>query len=183
MPKKRRIVESIEKIKTNSRLLPQDVAFLDQEIERRKLIDPYSATKSEILHDALKALARNGAGPLSDTVREVFWITGPDAVCTFLSEGWLRLTGRHFEDAIGDGWEQSIHPDDLPILKAVFLDAQDKQKPFSVTYRLRMADGSYVWIDCQAMPHVSDGGVFLGFIGAGRRMPARAAAAGAPLVA
>lgn len=46
------------KIKQNFGLLAEDVEFLNQVLKERRISDPFGASKSQIMHDALMAYKR-----------------------------------------------------------------------------------------------------------------------------
>jgi len=35
---------------------------------------------------------------------------------TYFNKTWLEYTGQNFEEAIGNGWNSVIHPDDLHLV-------------------------------------------------------------------
>lgn len=47
------------KIKQNFGLLAEDIEFLDQVLQERRITDPYGASKSQIMHDALMLYKRH----------------------------------------------------------------------------------------------------------------------------
>src|SRR5688572_2706642 len=76
----------------------------------------------------------------------MIWAAGPDGACTFLNRRWLEFTGRTLEEALGSGWFEGIHPDDREESERIFARAFADQRPFSMEYRLRSADGSFRWV-------------------------------------
>src|SRR5688572_20467210 len=51
---------------------------------------------------------------VTDTIPQLAWATEPDGATTFFNKGWREYTGLDVEALLGDGWLQSIHPDDAP---------------------------------------------------------------------
>lgn len=49
----------LPKIKQNFGLLPEDIQFLEEVAKKRRITDPFTASKSAILHDALNLLRRH----------------------------------------------------------------------------------------------------------------------------
>lgn len=47
-------------------------------------------------------------------------------------------------------WFDHVHPDDLPAVEELDRATNETGEPFAAEYRLRRADGSYVWIEDQA---------------------------------
>ena len=102
---------------------------------------------------------------LTDTVPVIIWITKPDGSCSYLNQHWYDYTGQTSEEAEGFGWLSATHPDDKDAAGKIFMDANEKQKPFSLLYRLRSKDGDYRWCKDSGSPKFSTDGVFEGFVG------------------
>lgn len=95
----------------------------------------------------------------------MLWRARPDLSCEYLSRQWLDYTGCSEEQALGDGWSRSLHPEDLARWLDTCLRAFDAREAFEVEYRLRRRDGEYRWVLDRGQPRYSRDGVFLGFVG------------------
>ena len=104
---------------------------------------------------------------LADTAPVMIWMSGPDGRGNYFNQRWLDFTGRPPEAEAGDGWIESVHPEDTAQWVAGFQRAFDACEPFTAEYRLRHRDGQYRWILAHAIPRLSAGGEFLGYIGSG----------------
>ena len=102
---------------------------------------------------------------LADAAPAILWVTGTDASCVYLSQGWYEYTGQQPESALGFGWLDAIHPDDRDQAGSVFMEANARKQPFSLDYRLRRADGEYRWAIDAGRPRFADDGSFLGYVG------------------
>ncbi len=102
---------------------------------------------------------------MADNVPVMIWITRADGYCTYLNEQWYAYTGQQQEQALGSGWLDATHPEDAPMTTALFLEANDKQAPFSLRYRLRGQNGTYRWFMDRALPKFSPSGTFEGYVG------------------
>jgi PAS domain S-box-containing protein len=106
---------------------------------------------------------------LNETVAEplpvMLWRARPDMSCEYLSQQWLEFTGFAEEQALGDGWSRSIHPEDLARWLDTCLHSFDAREPFEIEYRMRRRDGEYRWVLDRGLPRYSKDGVFLGFVG------------------
>ncbi|HKD81117.1 MAG TPA: PAS domain S-box protein [Candidatus Angelobacter sp.] len=92
------------------------------------------------------------------------WICNESAKCTYVNKRWLAHTGRPIQEELGDGWLESVHPEDRAGVKKRFLKAFATRSPFELEYRLRNASGQYQWIiDCGAPFYSSEG--FRGYVG------------------
>lgn len=95
----------------------------------------------------------------------LIWRCDAAGACDFFNEGWLQFTGRRFEEESGDGWVQSVHPDDRDHILDTFRRALSRQAPFEAAYRLRRHDGSYRLVVDRATPRHDGFGTFHGFVG------------------
>ena len=95
----------------------------------------------------------------------MIWVAGPDAGCTFFNQRWLDFTGRPMEEQIGNGWAESVHPEDLPGCMSVYLESFALRQEFQLEYRLRRYDGQYRWIYDIGTPLFTKTGAPSGYIG------------------
>ncbi len=102
---------------------------------------------------------------MADHAPVMLWVTDPSSACIYLSKGWYDFTGHTKETGLGHGWLSAVHPDDAKRAEAVFIDANARQAPFRLDYRLRRKDGEYRWAIDSAAPRLGPAGEFLGYIG------------------
>jgi signal transduction histidine kinase len=69
------------------------------------------------------------------------------------------------EQELGNGWTQSVHPEDYDRCLTTYTQSFEARKPFKVEYRLRRHDGEYRWILDHGVPRFSHSRKFLGYIG------------------
>jgi PAS domain S-box-containing protein len=103
---------------------------------------------------------------MDESVPAMVWTARPDMSCEYLSREWLEFTGYSAEQALGDGWSRSVHPEDLARWLDICVRAFDAREPFEIEYRLRRRDGEYRWMLDHGVPRYSPDGVFVGFAGA-----------------
>lgn len=101
---------------------------------------------------------------LIDNIPALLWVTDKDGQCTYINKQWCNYTGTTLEENLGTGWLNSVHPDDLEKSGQIFIDANSKQVPFSLIYRLRSRHGDYRWAIDSGMPKYNNG-VFSGYNG------------------
>ena len=70
----------------------------------------------------------------------------------------LEYTGLTYEECLGSGFLSTIHPNDLPIVKAAWNGARTTGLPLDYEIRLRHHDGSYRWHRSRAAPRHERGG-------------------------
>ena len=102
---------------------------------------------------------------LTDTAPAILWITEPDGHCSYLNKQWYDQTGQTESEAEDFGWLDATHPDDKKEAGRLFLEANEKQIPFSALYRLRHKDGSYRWVIDKGSPRFGPNGEYEGIIG------------------
>jgi PAS domain S-box-containing protein len=96
----------------------------------------------------------------------MIWVTDHRGNCTYLSQEWYDLTGQNPDEALGTGWTEAIHPDDRAVIVGGFAQACARQVEFMLRYRLRRADGTYIWILDAASPSFTPlTHDFVGFLG------------------
>jgi PAS domain S-box-containing protein len=101
-----------------------------------------------------------------DTAPAIVWVTDSEGRCTFLNRRWYDFTGQSEAEALGLGWLDATHPADREAAGRVFLDAAARRAAFRLEYRLRRADGTYIWAIDAGEPRLGADGAFLGHVGA-----------------
>src|SRR5882757_1998274 len=100
---------------------------------------------------------------MADTA--LIWTTDADKLCTYVSQTWLDLTGKIFEEELGNGWADDIHPSDRDARLEAYAHCFDQRSPFTLEYRVRRHDGEYRWLLDRGTPRFASDGTFLGYIG------------------
>jgi PAS domain S-box-containing protein len=103
---------------------------------------------------------------MADAAPVLIWVSGVDKGGMYFNRPWLEFTGRTLEQEVGDGWAESVHPDDLARCWEVYTTHFDARTPFVMEYRLRRHDGEYRWIVDRGVPRFTPDGQFAGYIGA-----------------
>ncbi|HNX22778.1 MAG TPA: PAS domain S-box protein [Spirochaetota bacterium] len=102
---------------------------------------------------------------IANTSPALIWMSGTDKLCTWFNDPWLKFTGRKIEQELGDGWTDSIHPDDKEKSIQEYTAAFDLREPFSLEYRLKRSDGEYRWVLDKGHPKYNELDIFDGYIG------------------
>jgi len=102
---------------------------------------------------------------MADIAPIMIWVTGHDKKCTYVNKQWTDFTGRTLDEEVGDGWAESIHPEDRNRVLDIYASNFDERRPFEMEYRLLRHDGEYRWIYDSGTPRFSADQMFLGFIG------------------
>ncbi|WP_459826627.1 PAS domain S-box protein [Desulfomicrobium salsuginis] len=102
---------------------------------------------------------------LANAGKALIWTSGPDMLCDYFNDTWLKFTGRTMEQELGNGWAEGVHPDDHSRCLEFYVSKFNRREAFEIEYRLRHADGSYRWILDLGNPRYDSEGTFLGYIG------------------
>ncbi|MEP0783024.1 PAS domain S-box protein [Trichocoleus sp. DQ-A1] len=102
---------------------------------------------------------------MADNVPALIWMSDLNYKGTFFNKAWLDFTGRSLEQELGNGWLESVHPDDLRRCLDTYKSAFNTRQPVRVEYRLKRADGNYRWVLDTGIPRFTPDDSFAGYIG------------------
>ncbi len=90
---------------------------------------------------------------LGNSIPQQVWTALPDGSLDYVNERVLEYAERGFEEMVGEGWSELIHPDDLPGCIAAWSAARESGEPYEFEFRLRRAsDASWRWHLARALP-------------------------------
>lgn len=95
----------------------------------------------------------------------MMWFADEHQKCLVVSRSLRNWMGLTMEDLQGDRWREAIHPEDREARAAITTRAFRHREPYLSHYRLRRADGQYVYILQTANPQFNSRGKFYGFVG------------------
>lgn len=104
---------------------------------------------------------------LLDRLPNLIWRTAADGRADYFNRARLAFTGRTLEQERGDGWLDSLHPEDRAGFVAAYRAAIAERRSFTMEYRLRGGDGSYHWISDHGEPVFDPEGRLQAYIGSG----------------
>lgn len=81
----------------------------------------------------------------------------------YFNENWVDFTGKSYDDQVGFGWLEAIHPEDNGFIE-VFKNSFKKRIGIHIEHRLRRYDGIYRWVLSRATPYYDIDGSFGGYI-------------------
>lgn len=80
--------------------------------------------------------------------------------CFYANKKMLELMGMTQEQAQGEGWGASLHPDDLEDVVIAWQNMKDNGTPFKKEYRLKTPEGKVTWVNGAMYPaEVLSGGI------------------------
>ena len=87
-----------------------------------------------------------------------------DGYTTYVNPEWLHLSGLTFEESLGFGWLNAVHPEDRAQLVEKWYSDVQLKKPSVAEYRFVRTDGSIVWVMGNAVTESKDDRI-VGYIG------------------
>lgn len=100
-----------------------------------------------------------------DTVPAQLWTETPEGVVDFVNRRWIDYTGMTLEQAVGWGWKNMVHPDDIERVLSKWRILISEGKPREIEARLRRSDGAYRWFLSRCRPLVDRSGKIRGWYG------------------
>ena len=100
-----------------------------------------------------------------DSIPAAAWRARPDGFTEHINKRWLEYTGISLEQALGWQWLAAVHPDDVPHLRDIWLQALASGKPAEAEARMRRYDGSYRWFLIRVEPSLDETGAVVAWYG------------------
>jgi PAS domain S-box-containing protein len=91
--------------------------------------------------------------------------TDANGVTTYVNPKWSEIAGAPFNEALGDGWLNAVHPDDRERVSKGWQASTKVKKSSSSDYRFVRPDGKIVWVIGQAVPEKNIENQVVGYIG------------------
>ncbi|WP_187291097.1 PAS domain-containing protein [Ancylobacter novellus] len=120
--------------------LTGSASWFANQFARRRLIDDSGAGAERELRNAI------------NTIPAIVWSTSPDGNNDFHNQRLLAYTGVDAATALGMGWVDMLHPEDLERHVAAWRDAVATGTAFECESRLKRSDGQYRWFLARAEP-------------------------------
>lgn len=89
---------------------------------------------------------------------ETPWVANPAGEVIEVGKEWAHLSGQDLAEAVGYGWEASIHPSDLTSVRRSWKKAIRSKSLLDAEFRIRTAPGDYRWFRSRAAPKLDPEG-------------------------
>jgi len=89
-------------------------------------------------------------GELAELTPALLFTLRSSGAVEFLNRRWTEVTARPVGELVRDGWRTIVPLEDLPKIRDVWLRSARSGMPFSTELRVRVADGSYRWLQVLA---------------------------------
>ncbi|MBD1826734.1 EAL domain-containing protein [Microcoleus sp. FACHB-61] len=84
--------------------------------------------------------------------------------CLYVNQRFLEMAGLTAPKALGEGWAQSLHPEDRDRVLSQWYSAVKEKLPCKLEYRFCNGDFT-TWVFWQAVPEIAKNGEVLGYLG------------------
>ena len=85
--------------------------------------------------------------------------------CTYVNERYCQITGLTVSTALGQGWQQGLHPEDRGRVVADWEHCVQQHGFSHLEYRYRRSDGEETWVYGQAVAERDAHGQVVGYVG------------------
>jgi PAS domain S-box-containing protein len=89
---------------------------------------------------------------VANLVPDLLWDSEPDGATNWYNQRWLEYTGQSFDEAIGWGWVEAIHPEDRERSAQRYQEVVARGEPLQQEHRIRRYDGVYRWFVVSTLP-------------------------------
>jgi PAS domain S-box-containing protein len=89
---------------------------------------------------------------LAEIMPQLVWTTTPDGRVDWCNRRWYEATGMTFEETMGTGFFNAVHPDDRAKAQAEWEAATRSGSPYEFEFRLRNSSEGYRWYLSRGLP-------------------------------
>ena len=153
-------------LRANGEEFPVEVSFGEMTTYGKRIFTGFIRDISEKkrAEEELRSQSRN-LKLIIDTIPALAWSTHPDGSVDFYNQHYLDYTGFSQDQAIGWGWKNTIHPDDLKHAVIHWQQVRASEQPGEGEHRLRRHDGTYRWFLYRASPLRDENGRLIKWYG------------------
>ncbi|WP_438014060.1 PAS domain S-box protein [Sorangium sp. So ce315] len=129
-------------------------ALLGEDAAGRRLVisAAHDITERERIADALRE-SEARFRELADAMPQIVWTADPEGRIDYCSRQWCERTGAAVSEALGEGWVDFVHPDDLERCLAEWRRAVVTGEPYESEFRFGgVAGREHRWCLCRAVP-------------------------------
>jgi len=102
---------------------------------------------------------------ISNASPAALWMTNENEENVFVSDTWLKWTGKDFNEVIQRGWVHSVLEEDKQLVIGRFEECFRQRKYFNSEFRFARADGEVRWALTEGYPFYDYNGAFSGYAG------------------
>jgi PAS domain S-box-containing protein len=122
-------------------------------------IDDQKRFREKILESELLFKTISNASPAA------LWMTNENEENVFISNTWLKWTGKNFDEVIYRGWIQSVLEEDRESTLKNFRECFEQRKDFKAEFRFLKTNGELRWAVTEGYPYYDFNNAFAGYAG------------------
>ncbi len=103
---------------------------------------------------------------MAQAIPQIVWTATPEGGVNYCNQRWYELTGFTEEQTLGSGWQNALHPDDLPVAAQNWEKVRHSGAGFEMEYRLRDGTQGFRWHLVRATPMRDSAGTIVKWFGA-----------------
>lgn len=98
---------------------------------------------------------------------QIPWVADADGNVIEIAPRWGELVGLPPDRALGTGWAEAVHPEDLPRVQQLWqaVTENNEEQGADTRYRVRLKDGTYCWFRAVARPRRTATGEIIAWYG------------------
>ncbi len=153
-----------------SKLLKKDHSVIPIEISSKKIEFKQKPAILAVIRDISKRKeSEEKFKSFVENANDIVYSLSIDGMFTYVSPNWTEILGHDVSEVIGKSFAEFVHPDDISKCQT-FLEKviSSKQKQQGVRYRVKHANGSYVWHTSNASPLLDENGNVKSYVGIAR---------------
>ena len=85
--------------------------------------------------------------------------------CIYVNNHYCQISGLSAEAVLGEGWQQSLHPDDQQRVIQEWIQSVQENRSFQMEYRFQTQNGSVTWVYGQAVAERDVNQEIIGYVG------------------
>jgi PAS domain S-box-containing protein len=90
---------------------------------------------------------------IADNIPVIVWTANPDGNVDYFNKRYSDYTGLDGVAALGTGWQEALHPDDVQRTSEIWQRSLQTASPYQINYRFMSAsDNTYRWQLGKALP-------------------------------
>jgi PAS domain S-box-containing protein len=102
---------------------------------------------------------------LVESYAQAVWETGADGVVSVDSPSWRAYTGQTFEEWLGCGWLNAVHPEDRDYAARQWRTAVATRRDINAEFRIKFRNDGWRWTNVRATPLLSGDGQVIKWVG------------------
>ncbi len=96
---------------------------------------------------------------LADALPQHVWTATPEGNLDYVNKRTVDFFGSSFDDIVGWGWQNQIHPDDLSLCLKNWENSLKTGLPYQTEMRVKSAEGIFIWYLIRAVPYFVNGNI------------------------